>query len=109
MLAIAAGVSYNSLSVDGTVSSIFGSAYAQSPASFAVNKHVWGLQLRASYDYYFSEYFSLQCKVEGKLIPSVNVPAVSHTNPVDHEAKTLMPHSIDFSGLGFSLGVRCHV
>ena len=107
--AIAAGVSYNSLSVDGTMSSIFGSAYLQNPISFAVNKNVLGLHARASYDYYFSEYFSLQCKLEGKLIPSVDVPAVSHTNPVNHEVKTLMQHSVDFSGIDFSLGVRCHL
>jgi hypothetical protein len=107
--AIAAGMSYNSLSVGGTVSSIFGSAYIQNPTSFAVDKHVLGLQLRASYDYYFSRYFSLQGKIDGTILPSVNVPAVSYTNPLNGEGKVLLPHSVNFSGFDFSLGVRCHL
>ncbi len=105
--AIAAGISYNTLLVDGTLSK-YSPASIQNLASFAVHKQVFGLHVRGSYDYYFSEYFSLQCKVEGNFMPSVNVPAVNYINPWN-EVKNLHSHSVNFSGIDLSFGVRCHL
>ncbi len=107
--AIGAGVSYNWLSVDGRVSSIFGFAYGENPNVFAVNKEVVGVNLRGSLDYYLSRNFSLQCKLEGGFMPVIDVPSVTHVNPHDSTVKTLKGYSVDFSGLDFSIGLRFHL
>lgn len=107
--AIAVGLSYNLLSVNGTLSALFGSAIIERPVSFAVKENIFGLHLRISYDYYLLRYLSLQLKGEGMLVPSIDVPTVSHTNPYNNEVKILRQHSVNFSNIDFSIGLRFHL
>lgn len=107
--AIGAGLSYNWLSVDGRVSSVFGSAYGENPNVFAVDKEVVGVNLRGSLDYYLSRNCSSQGRIEGKFVRAIEVPSVTHVNPYNSATKTLKRHSVDFSGLSFSLSLRFHL
>jgi hypothetical protein len=106
--AMGAGLGYNALSVDGTLSAMFGSAIIERPVSFAAKKNSIGLHLRGSLDYYISRNVSLQFKSEARFISSIDVPAVNHTNPYSNEVKTLKRHSVDFSAIDFSLDLRFH-
>jgi hypothetical protein len=107
--AMGVGPAYNSLSADGTLSSSFGATIVHVPVvSFVTKKNTIGMHLRGSLDYYLWKSFSLQLKAEGKLIPSIDVPAISHTNPNNNEVKTLRQHDVDFSSIDFSLGLRFH-
>lgn len=107
--AIGAGLGYNWLSVDGRVSSGFGSAYGENPNVFAVDKEEVGVNLRVSLDYYLSRNLSLQCKLEGRSIGTIEAPSVTHANPYNGATKTLNRHSVGFSGLDISLGLRFHL
>jgi hypothetical protein len=107
--AIGAGLSYNWLSVDGTLSALFGSAIVNRPIAFAVSKGVVGVNLRGSLDYYISRNVSLQGRIEERFIRAIEVPSVTHVNPYNSATKTLNRHSVDFSGLDFSLGLRFHL
>jgi hypothetical protein len=102
--AVAAGLSYNSLSVDGNLSGFF-----ERPVSFAVKENALGLHLRVSYDYYYSKHLSLQLKSGGMIIPSIDVPTISNINPNNNEVKTLKQHTVNFSGIDFSVGLRIHL
>lgn len=106
--AIGAGLGYNTLSVDGTLSALRGSAVYARPVSFAFRESSIGAHLRGSIDYYASRNFSLQFKSEARFISSVDVPAISHINPNNNEVKTLKQHSVNFSAVTFSLGLRFH-
>jgi hypothetical protein len=113
-IAIAAGLSYNSLCVDGTLSShsgswLFGPTFLEKEVTFSVKKNVLGLYVRVSYDYYFSKYLSLQLKSGGMIVPSIDVPRISHSNPNNNEVKTLKQHAVNFSGVDFSFGLRIHL
>lgn len=104
-----AGVTYNVSHIDGTVNSIFGSAYSQAPVHYHEGVDLFGLLARVSYDYYLTRNVSVQCRLYGNFIPSkVNVGQVNYVNPVDGTTKTLSAHSVDLSGLGISAGVRLH-
>ena len=107
--AVGAGLSYNSLNVDGSVSSFDASAYGGNPSVYAVNKGLLGVNLRGSLDYYFSRNFSLQGRVQGRFIGAVEVPSVVLVNPNNGAGKILSRHFVDFSGMDFSLGLRFHL
>ena len=109
--AVGAGLTYNSLSVDGTLSSIRrGSADVdvESPVSFEVKENIIGGQLRGSLDYYFSRSFSLQFRIDGRFVPAVDIPEISHITHYNIK-KTLKQHSVDFSTVDLSLGLRFHL
>lgn len=108
-LAIGAGVSCNWLSVDGSISSYYGSAFGETPSLFAADKTVAGAVLRMSLDYYVSRHFSVQGKLEEGIAQKLSVPSVTFVNSFDRSTKTLAAHSVDFSGLDFSVGVRYHL
>jgi hypothetical protein len=104
--AVAAGVSYNSLYVDGTISPFI---YPTPAPSFHEKENAFGFQLRASCDYYFSRHISLQCKAGENFVPSsVDVPEVEYTDPYGDAPIILMAHSVNFSGLDLSVGIRYH-
>ena len=106
-VAIGAGLSYNSLSVDGNLNSIFGSD------SYTVSKTVVGMNLRGSVDYYVSRNFSLQGKIEARFLPGISIPGQTYVNPTNNsyfgDTKTLARHTINFSGVDFSVGLRFHL
>jgi hypothetical protein len=106
--AIAAGIDYNSLSVNGTLNALFGSAIINRPVSFKVTGHNLGVQLSSSIDYYFSKDFSLQLKCAGRIMPSLDIAEVNYTNPNNNEMKTLQAHTVHFSAVDLSVGVRFH-
>jgi hypothetical protein len=106
--AIGAGVSYSRLSVSSHISALFGAAYGENPSIVEVNKTVPGVNLRASLDYYISRHVSLQGRIGGRIIKAVDVPSVTHVNPYDSSTKTLAAHSVNFSGMDYSLCVRLH-
>jgi hypothetical protein len=104
--AVSAGLSYNSQYVDG---SIYPFGYPNPGPSFHERKNTLGFQLQASCDYYFSRHISLQSKVGENFIPSsVDVPEVEYTGPYGGESIILMAHSVNFSGLDLSVGIRYH-
>lgn len=104
--AVAAGLSYNSLYVDGSISPF---SYPTPGPSFHEKENALGFQLQASCDYYFSRYVSLQCKAGENFVPSsVNVPEVQYTDPYGDKPTILMAHSVNFSGLDLSVGIRYH-
>ncbi|MDE3059022.1 MAG: hypothetical protein KGJ59_13810 [Bacteroidota bacterium] len=101
--AIGAGLGYSEMSVDGDLDSHYGSEQQGSPSYYAVSKNAVGINLRGSLDYYLSTNFSLQAKLEGRIIPAIDVPSVTY-KPI-----TLNAHSVDFSGIDFSLGIGLHI
>ena len=104
--AAAAGVSYNSLYVDGRISPF---SYPTPGLSFHERKNALGFRLQVSCDYYFSRHFSLQGKTVGNIVPlPVDVPEVQYTAPYGDEPTTLIGHSVTFSGLDLSLGIGIH-
>lgn|GEM_PF-1553362 len=108
-LAVGAGVSYNWLTVNGSVSSYVGSAYIQNPSTFMFEKRAIGAALRMSLEYYITKHFSVQGKFEQSFVPSLSVPPIAYVNPYDKRLKNLAGHSVDFSGSDFSIGLRIHL
>lgn len=104
--AVSAGLSYNSLYVDG---SIYPFGYPTPGPSFHEKENALGFQLQASCDYYFSRHISIQCKAgENFIRSSVDVPEVEYTGPYGGDSTILMAHSVNFSGLDLSIGIRYH-
>ena len=75
-------------------------------APFAVKKKVPGFSVRASLDYYVSSRLSLLGKFEQRFIKAIQVPSVTYQDV--GPAKTLVPHSVNFSGRDISLGLQIH-
>lgn len=91
--AVGAGLSLNSLSVSGRLSS-------SSP--FEIKEEVVGVYVRGSIDHYYSRNVSLQLRLDVRLIPSVDVPEIRSGT------KTLQRHSVNFSAVALTLGLRFH-
>ena len=108
-MSLGIGVTYNTLSVDGTISSLFGIAYAERPVHYTAQNNSPGLFMSATYDYYLTQSASFCFSLEGNFLHAVNVPAVGFTNPYSNDQKYLMPHSVEFSGLDISIGIRYHI
>lgn len=105
-LAVGAGVSYNFLTVDGKMSAV-APLVGMDPGAFAVNKNVPGFSVRASLDYYVSGRVSLLAKFEQRFIKPIQVPSVTYQEM--SQTKTLVPHSVNFSGMDISLGLHIHL
>jgi hypothetical protein len=95
--AVGAGLSYSSLSVAGTLG-----RFSPSASHFAVKENAVGGHLRARLDYYISRKLSMQLKLEGLIMPAINVPETRY------KTLTLESHSVNFSGSSLSVGARLH-
>ncbi len=95
--AAGAGLSYNSLSVEGALGQ-----FRPSASHFTVKESAIGGHLRARLDYYISRKLSMQLKIDGFVMPAVNVPETKY------KTLTLKSHSVNFSGGALSLGARLH-
>ena len=69
---------------------------------FRKDKKVFGGSLRASFDYYLWNDFSVQLKLTGRLMPSIDVPERNYEN------YTLKQHQVNFSAIDISFGIRIH-
>ncbi|HPI73498.1 MAG TPA: hypothetical protein PLZ01_08820 [bacterium] len=107
--ALGAGIGYHALSVNGVLSSVFGIGIIEQAVFFKERKRCIGAHFRGSVDYYLSRKFSLQLQGEARVIPRVNLPLITYRNPYNQEEKKLAPHSVNFSGLGLTAGLRFHI
>jgi hypothetical protein len=105
-LALEAGVNYNALEINGELTGFF---VSPSPASFAINKKALGAYLAGEADFYPMKSFSLQFKIQGRVIPKVEVPVQIHTLDTNPSGpKTLQAHAVNFSGVEVAFGMRAH-
>jgi hypothetical protein len=103
---MAAGVSYYWTIVEGNIASW---SYGSPFGSFTVRKNAIGGVIRASYDYYLSESFSLLGRCEGRFVQSIDVPSLTIMNPYDNKLKTLQAHHLGLSSLNIFLGAQIHL
>lgn len=87
----------------------FSSANGQTTDAFAVEKGAVGANIRGSLDYYIARNFSIQGKLAALFVRALEVPSVSHMNPYDSKVKTLKSHSVSFTGIDFTFGLRFHL
>ena len=104
--AVGAGASYNVVTVDALITG--GAVQFHNSTTPEVRTYIWGVRLKGSYDYYLGRSVSLQGKVECNLVPSVNVPAVDYIESYSNTVTTLNSHSVDYSAIDLSIGVRLH-
>jgi len=82
---------------------LYGSSIVHTPGYFKVEKTMIGGHIRGSLDYYLSRRLSLQGKIDLRLMPEgISVPATNY------EGKTLRQHTVNFSSMGFSIGLAVH-
>jgi len=89
---IGTGLNCNYLSINQTIT----------VREFEMDKKVFGGCLRASFDYYLWNDFSVQLKLTGRLMPSIDVPERNYEN------YTLKQHQVNFSAIDISFGIRIH-
>jgi len=112
-----AGFMYSSLSVydyfTTTVSSHYFSPeridFETRNSNFSVDKNVVGLHVQGSMDFYVTKGISLQFKIAKRFLPRVEVPEYRYFDLSNNTEKTLTSHSIDFSSVGISCGLRAHL
>jgi hypothetical protein len=72
------------------------------------NERLPGVYARATVDYYLYNFVSLQCKLDGHRIPSINMPQQTFIND-DYELQILREHTVNLSSINLSIGIRLHL
>jgi hypothetical protein len=107
--ALGAGVDYHVSSVDGTLSTLIGSAYGKQAVSFSLDKTSVGAHVMASADYYLSKSFSFQFKMDKTFVPAIHVPEINYANPSGDGVKILHDHSVNISSFDLAVSLRLHL
>jgi hypothetical protein len=101
-LAFGAGVNYSDASVE-----VFLDLSSGHQNQRTISEGLLGIHLRSSLDWYIWEFLSLQFKIDGKLLPSIEMPATILPT-LYYEIKTLKAHDINMSSLNYALSLRLH-
>jgi len=107
-IAFAAGPSYNLLTVDGSLNSFYSTSSETLPINFSKNERYIGLHARMRLDYYLTNSLSLQCHINGRIVPQIHIPSALNLSAAEDQPQILLPHQVNFSSLDFSLGIGLH-
>ena len=94
---IGVGVTYNNITVNRSIGYFNNNEFTE--------KNIYGLQIRSGLDYYPLPNLSFQIKLMIDVVPSINI---NEFKSQDVE-EVIKQHSINFSGVDVSAGIRFHL
>jgi hypothetical protein len=97
-LAFGAGILYHVAHIEGDY------------PGYTCNKETLGLNLHAAIRYYLFRNFSIQLKLNGRLIPNIELPdRMYYFDWNSYEPKIHKAHNINFSAIDLSFGLQFHL
>ncbi len=100
------GIFQNSLSIKGEFINSYRDRMPNS--HFETNKDLLGMVIKGTLDnYYYYRNISIQCKLETRIIPSIEVPEQSHQKS-QSEYLIIRSHSLNLSTTDICIGLRWH-